>query len=255
MPTKSRKPARTAPKVDPVDPERAHDDAMRVLRKEYWDSVRGIVEDLKSRVASGEIASEDALQNAVDQDVDGSYLVIYTHANFQVLMCSDHHDAYFEDFGNAPVTDGNINWAALAFATLARDVRDQMSAEGVEVVEEQRRSTRRTLGESSKKILMGRAANGHDGVGSGYDAEVLYPGYGEAMVALYHVPTKEWVAVGTLALEDRDQAALDRVARELASNPGSFGEELVWLRRDPDTYERLADSYDALEASYESQRR
>ena len=119
-----------------VDPERAHDDAMRVLRAEYYGGVRGITEDLKARVASGEIASEDALSDAVHQEVDGSYWVIHAHANFQVLLCSDHHDASFEEYGEVPLAaDGNVNWAALAFAILERDVRDQMGAEGVEVVE------------------------------------------------------------------------------------------------------------------------
>ena len=123
-----------------VDPERAHDDAMRVLRAEYYGGVRGITEDLKARVASGEIASEDALSDAIQQEVDGSYWVIYTHANFQVLLCSDHHDASFEEYGEVPLAaDGNVNWAALAFAALERDVRDQMDAEDVRVVEERRR--------------------------------------------------------------------------------------------------------------------
>jgi len=132
-------PARPEPQVDP---ERQHDDAMRVLRAEYYGGVRGITEDLKARVASGEIASQDDLQDAVHQAIDGSYWVIYTHANFQVLMCSDHHDEAFEQFGEVPLTDGNINWAALAFATLERDVRDQMDAEGVQVVEERGRRVR-----------------------------------------------------------------------------------------------------------------
>ena len=141
MPSKT-KPRRTPPaRPEPqADPERQHEDAMRFLRQEYYGGVRGIVEDLKSRVASGEIASEDALNDAVHQEVDGSYWVIYTHANFQVLLCSDHHDASFEEYGEVPLAaDGNVNWAALAFAALKRDVLDQMDAEGVQIVEESRR--------------------------------------------------------------------------------------------------------------------
>lgn len=109
----------------------------------------------------------------------------------------------------------------------------------------------------SAQIMMGRAANGHDGVGSGFDAQVLYRGHGDAMLALYSVRTHEWVALGSMSLgvrpEDRDQTALDRIARELASNPGSFGEELVWDKRDPETYEQLAESYDELETLYQAQ--
>lgn len=101
-------------------------------------------------------------------------------------------------------------------------------------------------------IRMGRAYNGSGGVGSGFDAQVLYRGHGrEAMIALYSVRTKEWVAVGTLSIGEG--ADLDAIARELASNPGTFGEELVWDERNPETYEALAVAWDDLEAQYRAQ--
>lgn len=115
------------------DPEAQHDEAMRILRAEYYGGVRDIVQELADRVKSEDISSQDDLETAIHQAVDGSYWVIYTHANFQVLMCSDHHDAYSEEFGRAPVEGDSINWPALAFAALDRDVRDQMSSEGVGV--------------------------------------------------------------------------------------------------------------------------
>ncbi len=109
--------------------EEQHDQAMRVLRQEYYKSVRGIVQELRERLKAGDISDWD---QAVNEAVDGSYWVIYTHANMQVLMCSDHHDAYTEDFGQAPVEGDSINWGALAFGALYRDVREQLDAEGVE---------------------------------------------------------------------------------------------------------------------------
>jgi hypothetical protein len=105
--------------------EAEHDDAMRVLRKEYYEGVRGLAEEVSNLVNNEGMDEQDALH----QTVDGSYWVIYTHANFQVLMCSDHHDAYSEEFGEAPVSGADVNWAALAYATLARDVGDQVNAE------------------------------------------------------------------------------------------------------------------------------
>jgi hypothetical protein len=107
--------------------ETQHDDAMRVLRKEYYDGVRGLAQEVAEQVKEGQ-----DLSDALHEVVDGSYWVIYTHANFQVLMCSDNHDAYSEEFGEAPVSGSDINWAALAYATLARDVSDQVGAEGLE---------------------------------------------------------------------------------------------------------------------------
>lgn len=109
------------------DTEASHDEAMRVLRKEYYDGVRGLAQEVASRVKDG-----DDENDVLHEVVDGSYWVIYTHANFQVLMCSDHHDAYSEDFGEPPVSDNTINWAALAYAAMARDVSEQVQAEGVE---------------------------------------------------------------------------------------------------------------------------
>jgi hypothetical protein len=108
--------------------ETQHDDAMRVLRAEYYQGVRGLAQEVAERVKDEGGDQHDILHEVVD----GSYWVIYTHANFQVLMCSDHHDAYSEEFGEAPVSGADINWAALAYATLARDVSDQVGAEGLE---------------------------------------------------------------------------------------------------------------------------
>jgi len=111
--------------------EEQHDDAMRVLRAEYYQGVRGISQELAERVANGEITERDGLEQALNESIDSSYWVIYTHANFQVLLCTDHHDEYSEQYGEPPVTGNDINWAVLAYAALERDVRDQMDAEGV----------------------------------------------------------------------------------------------------------------------------
>lgn len=113
--------------------EQQHEEAMRILRAEYFQGVRSIVGELQSAIKDGEITSEDELNDRVHQNVDGSYWVIYTHANFQVLMCSDNHDAYSEEYGEAPVEGSDIKWAALAFAAMERDVRDLMGAEGIHV--------------------------------------------------------------------------------------------------------------------------
>jgi len=116
--------------------EQQHDDAMRVLRAEYYQGVRSAAEQVAELVAEGMDESD-----ALHQTVDGSYWVIYTHANFQVLMCSDHHDAYSEEYGEVPVSGSDINWAALAYAAMARDVSEQVAAGGT-VDEAPRRGVR-----------------------------------------------------------------------------------------------------------------
>jgi hypothetical protein len=111
--------------------EEQHDEAMRVLRAEYYQGVRGVSAELAERIKDGEITERGGLDQALSEAMDGSYWVIYTHANFQVLLCTDHHDEYMEQMGEAPVADGSVSWAALAYFAMERDVRDQMDAEGV----------------------------------------------------------------------------------------------------------------------------
>ena len=111
--------------------EQQHEDAMRVLRAEYYSGVRSIAQDIIERARAGDFPRrEDELNDALHQSVEGSYWVIYTHANFQVLLCSDHHDAYSEDFGQPPVSGNDIDWAALAYAAMMRDVQEQIETEG-----------------------------------------------------------------------------------------------------------------------------
>lgn len=123
--------------------EELHEDAMRVLNREYWEGVRGLAKEVAERVKDEGGDRSDILHEVVD----GSYWVIYTHANFQVLMCSSYHDAYTEDFGEIP-GDGRdgINWAALAYAALARDVSEQVDAEMSDLEEAPRRMRTSTVG-------------------------------------------------------------------------------------------------------------
>jgi hypothetical protein len=120
------------PRNDGRITEAQHDEAIRVLRAEYYQAVRGIAHELAEQIKDGYIKSRDDWETALNQAVDGSFWVIYTHANFQTLLCSDNHNAYSEDYGQAPVTGNDINWAVLAFAALEADVRQQIDAEGIE---------------------------------------------------------------------------------------------------------------------------
>lgn len=108
--------------------EKKHDEAVRVLRAEYYQAVRSLVDEAMSEMKSGDITDREGLDEYIHQSVDGSYWVIYTRANMQVLFVSDNDDAYMDDFGEAPVDGGNINWAALAFAAMRRDVQDLLDA-------------------------------------------------------------------------------------------------------------------------------
>jgi hypothetical protein len=70
--------------------EQQHDEAVRVLRAEYYSAVRGIVEEALEELGRGNITGREGLDEWLWQSIDGSYWVIYTHANFQVIFVSDN---------------------------------------------------------------------------------------------------------------------------------------------------------------------
>ena len=115
--------------------EQQHEEAVRVLRAEYYQSVRALVDEGMNEIREGRVTSAEELNEWLEQSIDGSYWVIYTHANMQVIFVSDNDDAYMEDFGEAPVEGGNINWAALAYAAMRRDVFDLVGAYDAEIEE------------------------------------------------------------------------------------------------------------------------
>jgi len=127
--------------------EEQHDDAMRFLRREYYNAVLSLAQEVNNLVKDEGMDESDAIH----QVVDGSYWVIYTHANFQVLMCSDHHDAYMEDFGDVP-TEGRdgLNWAALAYAAMARDVSERIGAGDLEEAPRHRAARRGPVREARR---------------------------------------------------------------------------------------------------------
>lgn len=102
--------------------------ADRVLRQEYWDAVRDIATEIEDAVKSGEIEDEETYRERMREAVDQSAWVIYTLRNFQVLLYCNNSDAYTDEFGDPPLTDGAINWAAAAFASMLEDVNSNADA-------------------------------------------------------------------------------------------------------------------------------
>ena len=119
--TRSSKPAR----VTEADVKAALD----VLRQDYWQDIRGTGDSIIKEVRDGDITSRDEFEERLAQDIDGSSRVIYTLENQLTLICSDHYDAYVEEFGeDGLVKDGGINWPALAYASFMQDVREYIDA-------------------------------------------------------------------------------------------------------------------------------
>ena len=60
------------------------DEAKRVLRADYWTSIRSLAKGLAEEIRKGELAPED-VEDRLHEDADGSYWTIYTHANYQAI--------------------------------------------------------------------------------------------------------------------------------------------------------------------------
>lgn len=93
--------------------------------QEYREHVNTIAEDIARRMRKGEVSDQaDAVHEACDSDS----WVIYTSGNFDILRHCSNHDAYTDEYGEAPtLSGGGLNWAALAYAALADDVNDALS--------------------------------------------------------------------------------------------------------------------------------
>lgn len=100
--------------------EISFDDAWRVIERGYWDDVRGIVDDIETRIASGDI-TEDDLNEALTEACDGHQRVIYTQQARVGLCCTDNPDAYEEEMGEKPPTV-----EAQMFMALQQDVLQRL---------------------------------------------------------------------------------------------------------------------------------
>ena len=101
--------------------------AMSILRREYWEHVHSLADDLRDAVKDGEVSNADEALEYVEQSVDGSRWVIYTYLNMRVLMFSDHENAAADELGpDGLVTDGNVHWAGMAYMALRADVLDAL---------------------------------------------------------------------------------------------------------------------------------
>lgn len=112
--------------------------ALRVLQKDYWDDVRGIIEDCKDAIESGEIKTDEDLDRYLWETVDGCGRVIYTGEAMLGLRFSENDGAYLEEYGtDGAVENGQLNWSRLMFAALMADVREHPDFPTLEPEEEE----------------------------------------------------------------------------------------------------------------------
>ena len=111
-----------------------------MTRQDYWQEVRSLAgsirEDAIERHEAG-VDWDDAISEALHETIDGHQWVIYTAYNFDVLRFSDNSGYSVENFGvETVVSNGDINWAVLAYGALYADVSERMDWEEPEAEEE-----------------------------------------------------------------------------------------------------------------------
>ena len=95
------------------------DDALRVLRASYWQSVR-IIADGAAEYAAADTGTDDdradALNGYISESVDGSQWVLFTWRARLVRSLSDHDNAYIDDGGDGDMLGGDIDTVITAWA-------------------------------------------------------------------------------------------------------------------------------------------
>jgi hypothetical protein len=127
---------KAAPKKPDRPSEADVNEALRVLRSDYYTDIRDLARDYAKRVADGEFTgrrgSED-LDEDIHQTVDGYNWVIYTHQAKIVQIVSDNADAAFEE-GVAPeMGSDSVPFEVLAYHAIRADLREALEQEGVDL--------------------------------------------------------------------------------------------------------------------------
>ncbi len=100
------------------------EDAVRLIRADYYSDVLSMAKDLASRMKSGEV--ED-FGDALHDDVDGCARVIYTYQAKLGLLASDNEDAAEEEGADATSPEARMYYA------LQADIRDTLDSRGVDM--------------------------------------------------------------------------------------------------------------------------
>lgn len=80
------------------------DEALRVLNTDYWDDVRGIVDELGQAIRDGYIKNSEEFSESLDDATNGHQRVIYTYQALLGLCFTNNVDAYEEEIGGKPPT-------------------------------------------------------------------------------------------------------------------------------------------------------
>lgn len=79
------------------------DQALSVIRRDHFDDVRGIAEEVTRAVKDGEV-DEDGFYDYIHEQCDNSQRVIYTFQAKLGMLCTNHDSAYQDELGEPAAT-------------------------------------------------------------------------------------------------------------------------------------------------------
>jgi hypothetical protein len=103
---------------------------------EYRSDVDGVADDVMAFVNGRDDDGElrEAVLEYVHELIGGHSRVIYTKLAQEGLAESDNDGTYVEDFGTDGLTrDGCLNWSALMYAAMERDVYECLDHRGFDI--------------------------------------------------------------------------------------------------------------------------
>ena len=103
-----------------------------ITRNDYWAEIHSIGDELASEAASGDNGHDETarewLFETMHERIDGHQYCIYTWQSQQIIPHSDNDGYSAENFGiESIVSDGQMNWGAIAFGCIYGDVCDYLS--------------------------------------------------------------------------------------------------------------------------------
>lgn len=107
-------------------------DAMRVLRQDYYSDIKEMAEEYMKEIENNEYDSPEDFRERLEQDIDGNQWVIYTHQAQVVMLVSENSDAFFDE-GMGPLEcEDSVDWSKLAYFAVLADVKEELDREGVD---------------------------------------------------------------------------------------------------------------------------
>lgn len=110
------------------------DNAIQVIKADYYKDVASHADDFIERIRSGEWDDRDDFFDSFDEEIDGAARVIYTWNAKLGLLVSDNEDAGIEELGvDSFDWSSGTPYSALMLYAFRQDIIEAMDRKGFDV--------------------------------------------------------------------------------------------------------------------------